>query len=137
MDVKDLRITLRFTEKEFDQLMKLAKEDEATKTKEGRENLSKYIRKCIFEKPGVFVNTKRELADLRYQLRKLKMQMHYMAICNERITDEQLSEIKLIEATFQKMLVILKEGDADGYHNAQPFETSEEREPSSSFEKCD
>lgn len=136
MDVKDLRITLRFSEEEFDRLLELAKEDDTTKTKEGRENLSKYIRKCIFEKPGIFVNTKREMAELKFQLRKLKMQLHYLSINNEGITDEQLSEIKLIEDTFNKMLEVIKEGGAHGNHDAKQYEASEERKPSSSFEEC-
>lgn len=63
---------IRFTQEEYQEIVRLAEQDTGTKRKKTQEkNVSAYIRKCIFDRSDNPASIKKELRDLSYQVRKI------------------------------------------------------------------
>lgn len=75
MSRRDIRYTIRFSEYEWNQLTKDLKENSECKfrysTKEGRLNISAYIRDKLFKKEKEEKNFYKEIKQLTYQIRKI------------------------------------------------------------------
>lgn len=104
-------VRTRLTEAEYEYLCKKAREDKDTCSREGRENLSAYIRKCILHSSGYDKEQKlfRELNNLTYQVRKIGVNIN-QAVKKintnfyEVETTEQLHEdLERVEAELRKV----------------------------------
>ncbi len=66
-------VRVRFSEDEYEMLCGAAKEDRGTRYKNGRANLSGYVRKCVLQCNGAHQDAmlQKEVRNLSYQVRKI------------------------------------------------------------------
>lgn len=82
MSKRNIRYTIRFSEKEYQQLEKKIKENDDWKFKygkEGRVNVSAYIRDVLFRRELEEIRYCRELKNLTYQIRKIGVNINQVA----------------------------------------------------------
>ena len=82
MSKRNIRYTIRFSEKEYQQLEKKIKENDDWKFKygkEGRVNVSAYIRDVLFRRELEEIRYYRELKNLTYQIRKIGVNINQVA----------------------------------------------------------
>lgn len=74
------RVTVRFSEREYQCLSQKSSDDVETRYSNGRKNLSGYIRKCALnESGGAQKNLNQELKKLTYQIRKIGVNVNQIA----------------------------------------------------------
>lgn len=110
---------MKISEKEHDQLMTLAKSDEGARTKEGRVNLSKYMRKCIFGQASN-INIKQEISNTKMQIRKANVNLNRIMMHLEKTNSYDknlLNELNVLQQSFSKMMNRLLEREKENGDN--------------------
>lgn len=114
-------VIFRLTDREYKSLIEMVRGDPEARTKCGAKvNVSRYIRKCIFAPAGSMNDMKKEIKELRFQVRKIGVNINQVA---KRINSgyletndiaSLLESVGKVERLFGKL--ILKLGDEHGDH---------------------
>ena len=101
MSRRDIRYTIRFSEKEWEILEEKIKKEDAWKfkygTKEGSVNVSAFIREKLFREEIKELAYYRELKNLTYQIRKIGVNINQIAkVANtyKRVSEEDIRSIQ-------------------------------------------
>lgn len=106
---------VRLNQKEYDFLCKMAERDKETLYKNGKKNLSGYIRKCALRECGYKSDLKKEINELTYQVRKVGVNINQAVkkinsgYYNLDIGVELMNELKEIDQKFSEYLEALGE----------------------------
>ena len=115
MGQRTKRVILRLTDKEHERLMELVRNDPTSKTSEGKDNVSAYIRKVIFGSIGTAKDMKRELRDLKYQIRKIGVNINqatkHLNQGHRHYSDEPalLKQLRIVESNLTLIYHSIKE----------------------------
>ena len=135
MSRRDIRYTIRFSEKEWNLLDKKIREDDKWKFKYGAKkssvNVSAYIREKIFREEMEEIIYYRELKNLTYQIRKIGVNINQVAAkinSGHRNQDSVFylqKSLSQVEEEVKKLIEKLEE--ERGNHKADEHQTGEER----------
>ena len=135
MSRRDIRYTIRFSEKEWNLLDKKIKADDKWKFKYGAKkssvNVSAYIREKIFREEMEEIIYYRELKNLTYQIRKIGVNINQVAAkinSGHRNQDSVFylqKSLSQVEEEVKKLIEKLEE--ERGNHKADEYQTGEER----------
>lgn len=114
-------VIFRLTNKEQEVLLEMAGADPDARNRKGEKvNVSKYIRKCIFASTGCSQNLEKEIKELRFQVRKIgvninqavkKINSGYLETNDTRYLQQNIEKV---EALFKNMLDLLYEENEHG-----------------------
>lgn len=115
MIVRDVFIGVLLTQKEHEFLCKKAEEDKETRCRNGKKNLSAYIRKCVLQESGYQPRVERELKNLTYQVRKIGVNVNQAVkkinsgYYSRDVCEELLINLEEINQKFSEFSELLEE----------------------------
>lgn len=116
---RNIIFKLRLTREEYERLKRLAEKDTETKTKTENKNMSAYIRKCIFSQERNSFDLKKELQDLKYQIRKIGVNINQVAAKGNKsyVTEKDITILReslhMVEIQFLETIRKIEETYGD------------------------
>lgn len=130
MEQRTIPIRVRISEKELRFIKEKAKEENGHHLKNGRMNLSGYIRDCVLEQSGIKKESyKREIKNLSYQIRKIGVNINQVAAkinSGYRGMDAVSTLLENQNRIERELEILLKKlGEENGNHETDEYKTRE------------
>lgn len=123
---RDKEFKLRLNDEEYGRLLALAEQDELSQTRNGKKNVSAYVRQCTLIKPEAIqkMEIQKELKNIRWQINKIGVNINQAVhkinagFGNQFDIEILEEELKKLNGTFEKMVAELGENYGD-YENPE------------------
>ena len=118
-------VMIRLSKKEYEFLCRRADQDSETHYKNGKRNLSGYIRRTVLERSGYRMNSGQELKNLNFQIRKIGVNINQATkkinsgYYDWKICEDLQNSLEEINRHFQELKERMKE--QDGSYKAAPY----------------
>lgn len=129
---------IRFTEKEYAALRRMAEADPDARNQKDQVELSRYIRKCIFSSSGFGRDMEQELRELKFQIRKIGVNINqavHRINAGYAFPDDDtllLTRLAALEQLFNDFLKKMEEETVHGHHKTDAHEGRENQSRCSS-----
>lgn len=110
-------VMIRLSKKEYDFLSCRADQDQETHYKNGKRNLSGYIRKTVLERSGYRKSNRQELKNLNFQIRKIGVNINQAAkkinsgYYDRKICEDLQNSLEELNRHFQELQERMEEQD--------------------------